>query len=115
MQKGAFRVKRNIFQKLAKCKKKIDKRVKKRNWENQARPMLSASNIHYDIDGRNKGIANGGIGIIHQMAGKSGLVNEIDTRLGLLKRLCRIINLIIYSILPITFLPGAIVFKISNY
>ncbi len=48
--------------------------------------MLSASNIHYDMDGRNKGIANGGIGIIHQMAGKSGLVNEIDTRLELLKR-----------------------------
>ena len=86
MQKGAFQVKRNIFQKLAKRKKKIDKRVKKRNWENQASPMLSASNIHYDMDGRNKGIANGGIGIIHQMAGKSGLVNEIDTRLGLLKR-----------------------------
>ena len=86
MQKGAFRVKRNIFQKLAKRKKKIAKRVKKRNWENQARPMLSASNIHYDMDGRNKGIANGGIGIIHQMAGKSGLVNEIDTRLELFKR-----------------------------
>jgi hypothetical protein len=86
MQKGAFRVKRNIFQKLTKCKKKIAKRVKKRNWENQARPMLSASNIHYDIDGRNKGIANGGIGIIHQMAGKTGLVDEINTRLGLFKR-----------------------------
>jgi len=79
-------VKKNIFQKLAKRKKKINKRVKKRNWENKARPMLSASNIHYDMDGRNKGIANGGIGIIHQMAGKSGLVNEIDTRLELLKR-----------------------------
>jgi hypothetical protein len=48
--------------------------------------MLSASNIYYDIDGRNKGIANGGIGIIHQLIGKSGLVNEIDERLELLKR-----------------------------
>jgi hypothetical protein len=86
MQKGAFRVKRNIFQKLTKCKKKIDKSVKKRNWENQARPMLSASNIHYDMDGRNKGIANGGIGIIHQMAGKTGLVNEINARPELFKR-----------------------------
>ncbi|MBW2591928.1 MAG: transposase, partial [Deltaproteobacteria bacterium] len=49
-------------------------------------PMLSASNIHYDVDGRNKGIANGGIGIIHQMVGKCGLVNEIDRHLELLKR-----------------------------
>ncbi len=48
--------------------------------------MVSASNIHYDIDGRNKGIANGGIGIIHQLTRKSGFVNEIDGRLKLLKR-----------------------------
>ena len=79
-------MKRNISKKLEKRKKKIIKRLKKRNWENQPHPMLSASNIHYDIDGRNKGIANGGIGIIHQLTGKSGLINEIDKRLKLLKR-----------------------------
>ena len=79
-------MKRNISKKLAKRKKKITKRLKKRNWGNQPHPMLSASNIHYDIDGRNKGIANGGIGIIHQLTKKSGLVNEIDEGLKLLKR-----------------------------
>ncbi|MBC8482035.1 MAG: IS1380 family transposase [Planctomycetes bacterium] len=79
-------MKQNISKKLAKRKKKIAKRLKKRNWEKQSRPMLSASNIHYDIDGRNKGTANGGIGIVHQLAGKSGLANEIDERLELLKR-----------------------------
>ncbi len=79
-------MKRNIAKKLAKRKKKIAKKLHKRNWKQQSRPMLSASNIHYDVDGRNKGIANGGIGIIHQLAGKSGLVNEIDERLELLKR-----------------------------
>ncbi len=67
-------MKLNISKKLAKRKKKITKRLKKRNWESQSHPMFSASNIHYDIDGRNKGIANGGIGIIHQLTGKSGLV-----------------------------------------
>lgn len=79
-------MKRNISKKLTKRKKKIAKRLKKRNWEDQAQPMMSASNIHYDIDGRNQGIANGGIGIIHQLTRKSGLVNEIDQRLELLKR-----------------------------
>ncbi len=79
-------MKLNISKKLAKRKKKITKRLKKRNWESQSHPMFSASNIHYDIDGRNKGIANGGIGIIHQLTGKSGLVKEIDGRLKLLKR-----------------------------
>lgn len=108
-------MKRNIFQKLAKRKRKIAKRVKKRNWENQPRPMLSASNSHYDIDGRNKGIANGGIGIIHQMAGKSGLVNEINARLELLNAICPTMNLTIYSIWPITFWLAAVVCRISNY
>ena len=48
--------------------------------------MMSAANIHYDIDGRNQGIASGGIGIIHQLSRKSGLIDEIDNRLKLLKR-----------------------------
>lgn len=48
--------------------------------------MMSATNIYYDIDGRNQGITNGGIGIIHQLSKKSGLINEIDSRLELLKR-----------------------------
>jgi len=43
--------------------------------------MFAGSNIHYDIDGRNKGISNGGIGVIQQLSGKSGLAEEIDDRL----------------------------------
>ncbi len=79
-------MKRNISKKLNKRKNKITRKLKKRNWENQPRPMLSASNIYYDIDGRQKGINNGGIGVIHQLAGKSGLVHEINDCLSLLKR-----------------------------
>ena len=79
-------MKRNIAKKLAKRKKKIVKKLKKRNWENQPQPMFAGSNIHYDIDGRNKGISNGGIGVIQQLSRKSGLVKEIDDRLQLLKR-----------------------------
>ncbi len=45
--------------------------------------MMSAANIHYDMDGRNQGIANGGIGIIHRLSKKTGLVAEIDRRLEL--------------------------------
>ena len=79
-------MKRNISKKLNKRKKKITKMLKKRNWENQHRPMLSATNIHYNIDGRHKGINHGGIGVIHQLAGRCGLVHEIDERVELLKR-----------------------------
>jgi len=79
-------VKQNIIKKLAKCKRKIAKRVKKRNWSDQPRPMMTGGNIRYEVDGRHQGIGCGGIGNIHQLALRSGLVAEIDRRLSLLKR-----------------------------
>jgi len=71
---------------LAKRKRKIEKRLKRKQWKNQPKPMFSGSNIHYEVDGRHKGIANGGIGVIHLMNRKLGFVEEIDTILNLLKR-----------------------------
>jgi hypothetical protein len=79
-------VKQNIIKKLAKCKRKIAKRVKKRNWSDQPRPMMTGGNIRYEVDSRHQGIGCGGIGNIHQLALRSGLVAEIDRRLSLLKR-----------------------------
>lgn len=77
---------KNISKKLAKSKRKINKKLKKRNWSQQLQPMLKASNIHYEFDGRNQGISHGGIGLIHLLARKTGLLNEIDDHLELLKR-----------------------------
>jgi hypothetical protein len=71
---------------LDRRKKKIEKRLERRNWEAQHRPMLGGSNIHYEVDGRKKGIAQGGIGVIHQLAKKTGLTKAIDRGLHLLKR-----------------------------
>lgn len=47
---------------------------------------MTGNNIVYDIDGRHQAIANGGIGNIHQLAKRSGLIDAIDGRLELLKR-----------------------------
>jgi hypothetical protein len=71
---------------LAKRKRKVAKRLKKKQWENQPKPMFTASNIHYEMDGRHKGISNGGIGAIHLMNKKLGFVEEMDAVLHLLKR-----------------------------
>ena len=79
-------MKDNIYKKLAKRKRKIAKRTKRKNWEAQSKPMFKASNIHYEFDGRQKGISYGGIGIIHLLAQKTGLIKEIDNNLELLKR-----------------------------
>ncbi len=76
----------NIDKKLAKRKRKISKKLKKRNWPQQPHPMFKASNIHYEFDGRHQGISYGGIGLIHLLARKIGLLKEIDNNLELLKR-----------------------------
>ena len=47
--------------------------------------MLAASNIHYEMADRSRGIACGGIGAIHLLARRTGLVEAIDRRLHLLK------------------------------
>lgn len=77
---------KNIIKNLAKRKKKINERTKRRNWDDQSKPMFSGSNIHYEFDGRNIGISGGGIGMIQTLAQKTGLIEEIDSKLELLKR-----------------------------
>jgi hypothetical protein len=79
-------VKKNIAKKLRKSKRKIGKRTKRVNWEDQATPMFSGGNIYYDIDSRHSATPYGGIGNIHQLAMRSGLIDEIDRRIKLLKR-----------------------------
>ena len=74
-------MKKNISKKLAKRKRKINNRVKKIQWQQQPKPMMAGSNIVYDVDGRHQGVAYGGIGNIHQLAVRSGLIEAIDKRI----------------------------------
>jgi hypothetical protein len=47
--------------------------------------MLTATNIHYEIAQRSRGLAHGGIGAFHLLARKIGLIEAIDDKLHLLK------------------------------
>jgi hypothetical protein len=47
--------------------------------------MLTASNIHYELSGRTRGLGAGGIGAIHLLARQVGLPEAIDANLHLLK------------------------------
>ncbi len=47
--------------------------------------MFQASNIHYEVDGRYQGISLGGIGAIHLLAQKTGLIDEINENVNVLK------------------------------
>jgi hypothetical protein len=51
---------------LAARKRRIEKRLDKNRWGGEC-PMLSASNIHYELDDRKRAISAGGIGLIHKM------------------------------------------------
>jgi hypothetical protein len=80
-----FRVNATIRQRLADCKQRIEARLDKTKFAGCDQPMFTASNIHYEISERTRGIAHGGIGAIHALARQIGLIDAIDDRLHLLK------------------------------
>src|SRR6185312_16657767 len=80
-----FRVKISIRQKLANSKRRIQRRLDKTDLRGCEQPMMTASNIHYEIAERTRGISVGGIGAIHALASRLGLPEAIDRRLKLLQ------------------------------
>jgi hypothetical protein len=74
-----------IRQQLARRKRRIQRRLDKTKLGQPERPAFAASNIHYDIADKTHGLAHGGIGAIHLLARRLGLIDAIDRRLHLLK------------------------------
>lgn len=74
-----------IRQRLADSKSRIEARLDKTKLGGCDQPMFTASNIHYEISDRTRGIAHGGIGAMHALAHQIGLIDAIDERLQLLK------------------------------
>ncbi len=72
-------------QKLDQRKRRIENRIRHRQGDIRDEPMLSARNIHYEFADRGSGLAAGGIGAIHLLARRTGLIDAIDRRLHLLK------------------------------
>jgi Transposase DDE domain group 1 len=70
---------------LGNGKRRIKRRLDKSDLRGMERPMFTASNIHYDVAGRTRGIAHGGIGVIHTLVRRLGLIDAIDQRLHLFK------------------------------
>jgi len=78
-------VKKSTQRNLRNRKRRIEYRLRDRDWCDQEQPMFGAPNVHYEVAERTRGFAVGGIGAIQQMAQTTGLVEEIDRRLHLLK------------------------------
>jgi DDE family transposase len=76
----------SLHRQLARRKRRILRRIENKPGVERPEPMMTASNIHYEIGDRTRAIAPGGIGVIHTLARKIGLVRDIDAGLHLLKR-----------------------------
>jgi hypothetical protein len=67
-------------------KENLARRLERKQFSEQPRPVLRAQNIHYEMAERVRAIDCGGIGAFHLLACNSGLVDAINERVSLLKR-----------------------------
>lgn len=76
----------NVHRQLNRRKRRILRRIENQPGVERLQPMMTGSNIHYEIAERTRAIAPGGIGAIHLLARKLGLIDGINDNLHLLKR-----------------------------
>jgi hypothetical protein len=74
-----------IRQQIERRKRRVARRLDRRDNRGSDRAIMTASNIQYEIADRTRATAHGGIGAIHLVAKKLGLDRAIDRGLGLLK------------------------------
>jgi hypothetical protein len=67
-------------------KQNLEKRLERKQYEDQPRPMFKDSNLRYEIAERVRAIGSGGIGAIHKLVCKLKLDREINKNLVLLQR-----------------------------
>jgi hypothetical protein len=79
-------VKASIRKKLARGKRRIERRLRPMQWSDQAEPMFSASNIQYEVADRCRGLAAGGIGAVQLLARRIGLIDRINENVRVLRR-----------------------------
>jgi hypothetical protein len=71
---------------LKKAKRRIKHRLRAIKWEEQPEPMFAAKNIQYEVAERPRAVGVGGIGAMHLVAQRSGLVELINRNVRVLKR-----------------------------
>lgn len=67
-------------------KNRIARRLKARFWPEQPSPMFAGGNIHYEMADKVRAVPCGGLGAIHLMARRTGLVDAINEKVVVLKR-----------------------------
>jgi hypothetical protein len=71
---------------LRERRQRVLDRIENRPGPQRDQPMMTATNIHYELAGRVHGLSAGGLGAMLLVARRSGLIGDIDRDLHLLKR-----------------------------
>jgi hypothetical protein len=82
VKNGSQEKRTGVFEK---CKNAIKRRLEKKQFEDQPKPIMTGQNIDYEMGEKTRAMNYGGIGAIHKMVKQIGLDQEIDNRLDLLK------------------------------
>lgn len=75
-----------LRRRLRDCKRRIQHRLRQKQWAEQRRRMFRDRNIHYEIGEKTQGLHCGGIGAVHLLVQQLGLADAIDRDLHLLQR-----------------------------
>ncbi len=78
--------KRRLQKLLRNAKSRIRHRLRKKQWDEQRRPMFKYQNIHFDFAAKSKGLRCAGLGVFLLLVHQLGLTKAIDHNLHLLKR-----------------------------
>ena len=76
---------KRIRQFLKESKKKLKRRLRRKQYEDQPKPMFKAANITYTISEKVEAIGYGGIGVMHTLVRRLKLDRAINQALRLLK------------------------------
>lgn len=79
-------MKQSYSKQLGKCKRRIERRLRRRSWKEQGEPMMGGGNIVYEMGERQRGMNYGGIGVIEELVKAVGLREAIDEGVQVLKR-----------------------------
>src|SRR5438876_548305 len=81
-----FQVNAKVRRCLRHCKRRMQHRLRKRQWQEQRRRLFRDRNIHYEIGTKTQGLRCGGLGAFQLLVRQLGLADALDRDLHLLKR-----------------------------
>ena len=79
-------MKAKVGRRLRNRKRRIQRRLRKKQWPEQRRRLFRDRNVQYEISDKTRGLHAGGLGAFHLLVRQLGLTDAIDRDLHLLKR-----------------------------